>query len=380
LLTTLFPKRMQQQPYSQFRAMLAIAKASFRGILRSPSAVVFSIAFPLIFIFVFGIIGGKSSGPTVKAGFTPNSDTNNILYQTLIKEQGFKKINKPMAELLDDLSKGRLAGIVNIQPNSDSANNSQFTIDIQSAEASADQYPVLDMKIRKTIGMLDAFKYANRPTIAQVNRPSLLAKSREYTYIDFILPGMLGFSLLSSAIFGVAFVFFNLRQTLVLKRYFATPIKKPYIILGEAISRVAFQMIASVIVIAVGYFFFDFTLAHGWLTFLEILILSFFAFIVFMSFGFAVSGLAKNESTIPPFANLVTMPQFLMAGTFFSTDAFPKWLQPLAKALPLAQFNDAMRKISFEGAHLWDCGKQLGILAIWGIVVYFIASKVFRWE
>ena len=43
---------------------------------------------------------------------------------------------------------------------------------------------------------------------------------REYTMIDFILPGMLGFSLLSAAVFGVAFVFFNLRQTLVLKRFY----------------------------------------------------------------------------------------------------------------------------------------------------------------
>jgi ABC-2 type transport system permease protein len=44
--------------YSNTRATLAIAKASFRSILRSPSAVVFSLAFPLIFILVFANIGG----------------------------------------------------------------------------------------------------------------------------------------------------------------------------------------------------------------------------------------------------------------------------------------------------------------------------------
>ncbi len=42
--------------YSQIKAMLAITRASLRSILRSPSAVIFSIAFPLIFILVFGFL------------------------------------------------------------------------------------------------------------------------------------------------------------------------------------------------------------------------------------------------------------------------------------------------------------------------------------
>jgi len=38
------------QPYSQLRAMMAITKASLKGVFRSPSAVIFSFVFPLIFI------------------------------------------------------------------------------------------------------------------------------------------------------------------------------------------------------------------------------------------------------------------------------------------------------------------------------------------
>ena len=99
-----------------------------------------------------------------------------------------------------------------------------------------------------------------------------------------------------------------------------------------------------------------------------------------MGFGFIVSSVSKNESSIPPFANLITLPQFLLGGTFFSTDAFPSWMQKICEVLPLKQLNDAMRNVAFEGAHLTDCGKQLGILALWGIVVYAIAIRVFKWE
>jgi ABC-2 type transport system permease protein len=110
------------------------------------------------------------------------------------------------------------------------------------------------------------------------------------------------------------------------------------------------------------------------------MVLSFIALIVFMGFGFIVSSVAKTESTIPPFANIITLPQFLLAGTFFSIEAFPTWLQPLCRVLPLTHFNDAMRKIAFEGATLLDCGKQIGILSLWGVVVYAVAVKVFKWE
>jgi ABC-2 type transport system permease protein len=99
-----------------------------------------------------------------------------------------------------------------------------------------------------------------------------------------------------------------------------------------------------------------------------------------MGFGFVVSGAAKNESTIPPLANLFTLPQFLLAGTFFPIDAFPAWLQPICRALPLTYLNDAMRNIAFEGQHLVDCGKQLGALGIWAAISYGLAIKFFKWE
>ena len=141
-----------------------------------------------------------------------------------------------------------------------------------------------------------------------------------------------------------------------------------------------FGLITAIVILLIGHFAFHFTLINGVLTFLELLVLSLLGLIVFMGFGFIVSGLARNESAIPPFANLITMPQFLIGGTFFSTDNFPSWLKSIADVLPLKHLNDAMRNVAFEGAHLNDCLKQIGILGLWGVAVYIVAIKVFRWE
>jgi ABC-2 type transport system permease protein len=367
--------------YNQITAMLAITKGALKAILRSPSAVVFSIAFPLIFILVFGFLG-SGGGLSLKIAFAPKSDTLNALYAGIKMVNEIKVVQKPMAEIEDDLTKGRLLAVLDIQALADSGAAASYVVNIKSSDASDKQrLPLLKLILQSIIsGVEQQQQRAGVKSFATINNQIEEIKGRKYRNIDFILPGQLGFSLLSSGVFGVAFLFFNLRQTLVLKRFYATPIRRTYIVLGEGLARVIFQMLTAIIIIGLGYFVFNFTLVNGWVTFLEIMVLSFLALLVSMGFGFIVSSVSPNESSIPPFANLITLPQFLLAGTFFSIDAFPAWLQPFCRMLPLTQFNDAMRKIAFEGTHLMGCGKEIGILAIWGVVVYAVAIIVFKWE
>ncbi len=364
--------------YNQLRAMLSITKGSLIATFRSPSAVLFSIGFPLIFILVFGFIG-NSGGITLRVAIDKHSDTLNPVYSIIKSIPSLKFINKSDEEIREDLEKGRLVAVIDIKKNN--TQNIPYHIQLKSSEAVSPQnLNILRQIIQSIISGVNKKIYPNNSSIALVNDEVQKIPGRIYRTIDFILPGQLGFSLLSAGVFGVAFLFFNLRQQLVLKRFYATPIRRSYIILGETFSRVLFQLLTSVIIIGIGNIAFHFTLIHGVITFLEIMVLSFEALLVFMGFGFIVSGLAKNENTIPPFANLFTLPQFLLSGTFFSIDNFPTWLQPLCKILPLTHFNNAMRNIAFEGASLADSWKEIGILGIWGIVIYTIAIKVFKWE
>ncbi|MBS1729565.1 MAG: ABC transporter permease [Bacteroidetes bacterium] len=364
--------------YSQWKAMLAITKASLIATFRSPSAVAFSIGFPLIFILVFGFISG-GNGFSVDVAFDKNVDTSNAIYKALNANSAFNILHQSDSESIHALQKGDLTAIINIQKKA--APDSGYLVSLKSSDAvSPSNTNIIGSVIKDIIGNMNAVAYPHAPTVATLNPVIEKIPGRKYTEIDFILPGQLGFSLLSAGVFGVAFLFFNLRQQLVLKRFFATPVRRSYMLLGEALSRVIFQMITAIIIIGIGTTAFHFTLVHGLTTFLEIMVLSFISLIVFMGCGFIVSGVAKNESTIPPFANLFTLPQFLLAGTFFPITVFPKWLQFICNLLPLTHFNNAMRSISFEGASLLDCWKEIGILLIWGVIVYAIAIKVFKWE
>jgi ABC-2 type transport system permease protein len=357
--------------------MLAITKGSLRGIMRSPSSVVFSLGFPLVFILVFGFIG--NSKVSVKVGVDRATDINTPLYQGLTRTGALNLVtDDPAADMEEDLKKGRLVAILSIREHKDTANRSVYDINVRSSTASdAGKKLLLQSIIKEVTQHLDDQFYP-RPSVATISET--VVPGRLYKTIDFILPGQLGFALMSSAVFTTAFLFFNMRQMLVLKRFFATPIRRIYIVLGEAIARMIFQLFTSVIIIALGHFAFGFTLVHGFSTFVEMLILSVFGLLIFMGFGFIVSSVSKNVSIIPMLANIFTLPQFLLAGTLWPIDSFPSWLQPICRLMPLTYLTDALRKVAFEGLHLWQVGWEITVLSLWGIAVYTVAVKVFKWE
>ncbi len=367
--------------YSQFRAMAAITRASLIAIFRSPSAVIFSFAFPFVFILVFGFIGNGSRSQVFRIALASGSDTANEWIDSLRTNRQIRIISfSSEAELRKNLNEGKITGVLSVKKSA--SPGFAYTYSLRSTTASGDKWPQLLSVLSQITERINQRKYPGNPTFARQDfiYDRDIETVREYTMIDFILPGQLGFSLLSSGVFGVAFMFFNLRTTLVLKRFFATPVSRTYIILGEGLARILFQMLTAVVIILVGRYFFDFTLVNGFLTFADLLILSFIGLIVFMGFGFVVSGIATSDSTIPPLANLITLPQFLLGGTFFSVDLFPKWLQPIAHILPLTHLNDALRAVAFEGQTLWEVRSEIGILFLWGAIVYFAAVKLFKWE
>jgi ABC-2 type transport system permease protein len=363
--------------YDQSKAMWAIGKATLRSIFRSPQAVFFSLFFPVVLIVIFGSLGGRG-GISVDVAFDSNCDTANAVYQAIEHLPVLNVINSDPADIEDRLKKGQIASVIQIRKSSDPGSNTRYDIHLKTASAGQKDLPVLRAVLRDIVNTINSQANPSRENYATISQEEM--PGRIYRMIDFYLPGMLGFSLIGSAIFGVSFLFFSLREALVLKRMFASPVSKTSIVLGDGIGRVLFNLTTATVLILFGRFFYHFTLSGGLITFLELMILCILGLIVFMGFGYTISSIAKNQNVIPIYANLFMFPQYFLSGTFFPKTALPDSFQWVINALPLTALNDAMRKISFEGAHLTDCGNQVGILALWGILVYAISIRVFRWE
>lgn len=367
------------QQYSQFKALLAITRASFRAIFENPSAIIFSILFPIIFVLIFGAFG-SGGGVSYRIALEKKVSLADSFYNALLQIPGVKIVDyADTVERREDLIKGRLTAIINIDKQTDSTGKLHYLIGVRTTTASNNTIytflPSLELVKLKLEKMLSG----DSEELVKVQKP-LIETVRKYRAIDFILPGQLGFSILFSTLFGIAFTFFGLREQLVLKRFYATPVKKINILMGIGFSRLAFQILSVTVLLLFGHFAMNFTLYKGIFTFLEIIVLTLIMLFFLMGVGLIFSSIVSTDSSIPLLINIFALPQMMLSGTFFTIEVFPKWLQEICQVLPLTQYNDAVRKISFEGLSLISCWKEIGILGIWIAITYLIAAKVLKWE
>lgn len=357
----------------QLKAFFAIAWYALRAQTRNPATFAFGFIFPIVFISVFGLIG--NSTPKLSVGIPDTANTTNPVIQT-IQSQPIITVQRGSEEVLEKkLSQGKLAGVVSAE---ESKTSQTSAISVIFSTASPQEAGTLR-------GVINGIVDKTNLRMAGVTTPAISVnerkiEGRQARYIDFALPGQIGFSLLSTAIFGTVFGLIYLKKAGVLKRMFATPTKALTILLAQGTSRLIVALLQTMLILIIGVVVFKFYLPHGFITLLELILLSTIGLIAFLGFGYFFAGLANDENSAGPLVNLVTLPQFLLSGTFFSTDSLPSWLQPIANNLPLSYFNMAIRKVTTEGGSLSDTTPYIIGLLIWGAVMYILAARTFKWE
>ncbi|MEO7617454.1 MAG: ABC transporter permease, partial [Candidatus Saccharibacteria bacterium] len=206
---------------------------------------------------------------------------------------------------------------------------------------------------------------------------SVSTKASGLTSFDYSFTGLIGFSILGIGIFGPINSLPALKKTGALSRMRTTPLKPLQFIIAYMISSLAAGLVSIVALFAVAITFFHFHM-HG--NYLIFALYAIFGCITIFGFGMAVGGWASDEKQSAPLGNLVSFPMMFLSGIFFPRFLMPEWLQHISSFVPLAPVIDGLRMIATEGKTFFELGPQLGIMAAWTFVIYFIAFRVFRWE
>lgn len=195
-------------------------------------------------------------------------------------------------------------------------------------------------------------------------------------YIDFLVPGLLGMSLMGGGLWGVGFVTVDMRIRKLLKRFLATPMRKSDFLSGIMISRLLFMVPEVLVLLVFARLAFGVKIygSPGAVLFLVVLGAGAFA-----GLGLLVASRAKTLEAVSGLMNLVMLPMWLLSGIFFSSDRFPASVQPAIKLLPLTALNNALRAVMQEGAPLATQWPEVGLLAAWAVVCFVLALRWFRW-
>lgn len=196
-------------------------------------------------------------------------------------------------------------------------------------------------------------------------------------YIDFLIPGLLGMSIMGGGLWGVGFVTVDMRIRKLLKRFLATPMKKTHFLAGVMVSRICFLIPEVVVLIVFAAIVFGVKI-YGSVIATGLLIL--LGSLTFSGFGLLVASRAKTIEAVSGLMNLVMLPMWMLSGIFFSSNRYPDAAQPLIKLLPLTALIDALRAVMIDGASIFSQIPQVALLAVWGIVTFVVALKIFRWQ
>jgi ABC-type multidrug transport system permease subunit len=195
-------------------------------------------------------------------------------------------------------------------------------------------------------------------------------------YIDFLVPGLLAMGLMGGGLWGVGFVIVDMRVRKLLKRFLATPMKRPQFLASIMVSRMLF-MVPEVLILLVFARVACGVVNHGSLTAVVFLVL--LGSLMFSGIGLLVASRANTIEAVSGMMNLTMIPMWIFSGIFFSSERFPEAVQPVIKALPLTPLIDALRSVMLEGAPLTEQATRIAIMAAWGAISFTLALRRFRW-
>jgi len=196
-------------------------------------------------------------------------------------------------------------------------------------------------------------------------------------YIDFLIPGLLGMNLMSTGIWGTSFAIVDMRQKKLLKRLLVTPMKRTNFLFAQMLSRFVFLVSEVIVITLFGVLLLGVPFRGSVLLFALLCTLG---ALCFAGMGLLVASRSKTIEGVSGLMNFVMMPMWLLSGVFFSYENFPEVFHPLIRLLPLTALNDSLRAVMLEGESLIPLLPEIGVQAVWTLLAFFLALRIFRWQ
>jgi ABC-2 type transport system permease protein len=355
----------------------ALFVASAKMFIRNRAAVFFSLFLPLIIMLIFGVLNFEG---TTELDVGIVDEAHNQASAALVERlEDYDYLvltgGERQAELAA-LEKGDRGYVIVIPPRwAPPAPGAESGLVAYAGNSDPAQAQVGQGLLQQAVGQALFAPAGGGGGFAAPLRFESVA-TRDLGYIDFLVPGIVGMTIMQLGLFGVAFGFVQLKRTGALRRLFATPTSPAYFLSAQVLSRLIIGITQVAILFGLGLWF-GLQMFGDYLTLLVIVLIG---SAIFLAVGFAIAGWAKNEDQAAPVANLVSLPMMFLSGVFFPREAMPEFLRGITAFMPLTYVNDALRGVVNEGAGLVSLGPQLLGMGVWVVITFVLAILMFRWE
>lgn len=353
---------------------LTMTRTFLRIFSRDRQAIFFSLFFPIIFMSVFGLVGGGDADP-MPIGIV-NEAGNPLAAEfiaTLTDNPLFTVEEGDLAALRGKVIEGELR-LVLVLPAGFVDNGTPATLRLLVDAAQVRELGLIMPVLKQALVDVER-ELRGSEALFSLEVEDVQARSQ--SYLDFVIPGLLAFTIMQISISGSGYNIVEYRRKGILKRLFVTPVTPADFIGGLVLSRSLICMIQLTLLLLIAAWLFGVNIAGSYAALYVIIILG---IALFLSLGFCLGSLAKTQQSIMALGNLFTFPQMFLSGIFYPIDILPELVQPIAQALPLSFVATGLREIAVNGATLVDILPTLLGLVIWVIVALVLAIRLFVWK
>jgi ABC-type multidrug transport system permease subunit len=327
----------------------AILKARNIELLRDKTVWIWNVVFPVILIGVIALVFKNQDSALYKVGVV-GSDNHNIT--------SFKKTEHLQFIEYDSIDKAL-----------NKLKYHQIDLVLQATD-----------KTKYWINDESSKGYLIEKILMGVQKGSDLVRGvisgRPIRYLDWVLPGILGINIASSALSGVGMVLVRYRKNGVLKRLGATPLSAFEFLTAQVVSRLFVLIIVTVLLFLSMHYIFDIVMrgSYGLLFFVSVL-----GTMTLISLGLLFASRTSSEEVAAGFLNLIILPMVFLSGVWYSLEGAPVFLQKIALLFPLTHMLNAAREIMTDGAGLRDISTEIIVLSVMMFSFLILASVRFKW-
>ena len=361
--------------------LLTLILANIRSFTRDRAALFWTLAFPLIFIIMFGAIFTGGGDQNREFAFADNDQTpqSSELRAALDAIDGVAIVDLDEAAGLEEMRQGEADAVIVVPAGYGAALEAlagapgpSTTIEVYTDPTQQNQTAATFQIVGSVLGQINLQISGRGPAVVPTPRQ---VQTESLTFISYLVPSILGMALMQLGVFA-ALPLVGDREKLILKRLAATPLRRWQLVGSNVVMRLLIAIVQTAIIVGVGAYAFDVQIAGNLLVIGALIVVGSMSFI---ALGYVVASFARTEEAANGMASIVQFPLMFLSGTFFPIEAMPPALQTVARALPLTYLSDGLRQAMVGGtpfSPLWVC---FAVLIGFLVICFLISARFFRW-
>jgi ABC-2 type transport system permease protein len=347
-----------------------------RGYLRNAAGLFFGLIFPVVLILIFGAIFSSSSSGTVTV-YVQNQDggqASTHFVDALNHTDILNLVSVNSSENFSQYLSAHSASDGIIIPAGFSANYTEgYPVNVTVyGNPSQSSSAIVSGVVTGVVNLFNLRYYSGSPIIG-VTQTTAQAQVTEY--IDFLVPGLIGFSILVSPMFSLVSISSEYKRIKLFKQLSLTPLTKIEWLASKVLFYILLSVASFLLMVAVGVFAFG---AH---VVLSLWLIPFLVLgpMLFASLGMLVGTVSKNTETASVVGNLITFPMMFLSGTFFPISLMPTYLQYFAHVLPLFYIIDGLNGVMIYSNYA-QAAIDLVVVTVITLVFFVAAVRLFKWR